>query len=33
MNDVWVAALVLQHNLQLHDRDKHFDHLPQIARV
>lgn len=33
MNDVWIAALVLQHNLRLHDRDKHFDHLPQIDRV
>jgi hypothetical protein len=27
------AALVLQHNLALHARDKHFDHLPQIVRV
>ncbi len=33
MNDVWVAALVLQHNLRLHDRDRHFDHLPQIVRI
>ncbi len=33
MNDVWIAALVLQHNLRLHDRDKHFDHLPEIVRV
>ena len=32
-NDLWVAALVLQHNLKLHDRDRHFDHLPQIVRV
>ena len=32
-NDLWIAALVLQHNLRLHDRDGHFDHLPQIARV
>ena len=32
-NDMWLAALVLQHNLVLHARDKHFDHLPQIARV
>ncbi len=32
-NDVWLAALVLQHNLGLHARDKHFDHLPQIVRV
>jgi tRNA(fMet)-specific endonuclease VapC len=32
-NDVWIAALVLQHNLVLHVRDRHFDHLPQIARA
>lgn len=32
-NDLWIAALVLQHNLVLHSRDKHFDHLPQIIRV
>lgn len=32
-NDVWISALVLQHNLALHDRDRHFDRLPQIVRV
>lgn len=32
-NDMWLAALVLQHNLALHARDRHFDHLPQIIRV
>lgn len=32
-NDLWIAALVLQHNLRLHGRDRHFDHLPQIVRV
>lgn len=32
-NDMWISALVLQHNLALHDRDRHFDHLPQIVRV
>ena len=32
-SDMWIAALVLQHNLALHARDAHFDHLPQIARV
>jgi tRNA(fMet)-specific endonuclease VapC len=32
-NDMWLAALVLQHNLALHARDRHFDHLPQIVRV
>jgi predicted nucleic acid-binding protein len=32
-NDMWLAALALQHNLALQARDKHFDRLPQIARV
>jgi tRNA(fMet)-specific endonuclease VapC len=32
-NDLWIAALVLQHNLRLHARDRHFEHLPQIVRV
>jgi len=32
-NDMWLAALVLQHNLALHARDRHFDHLPQLVRV
>jgi tRNA(fMet)-specific endonuclease VapC len=32
-NDLWIAALVLQHNLRLHDRDRHYEHLPQIVRV
>ena len=32
-NDLWIAALVLQHNLRLHDRDRHFEHLPQVIRV
>ena len=31
-NDMWIAALVLQHNLVLFARDAHFDHLPQLAR-
>jgi tRNA(fMet)-specific endonuclease VapC len=32
-NDLWIAALVLQHNLRLHARDRHFEHLPQIVLV
>jgi tRNA(fMet)-specific endonuclease VapC len=32
-NDIWVAALALQHNLALHARDRHFDHLGQLVRV
>ena len=32
-NDMWIAALVLQHSLTLYDRDGHFDALPQLTRV
>ena len=32
-NDMWLAALALQHSLVLHARDRHFDHLPQLVRV
>jgi predicted nucleic acid-binding protein len=32
-NDMWLASLVLQHNLALHARDRHFDHLAQLVRV
>ena len=32
-NDLWIAALVVQHNLVLYDRDKDFDALPQLARL
>jgi tRNA(fMet)-specific endonuclease VapC len=32
-NDMWIAALALEHNLTLHDRDRHFDHLAQLLRV
>jgi tRNA(fMet)-specific endonuclease VapC len=32
-NDMWIAALVLEHNLVLHARDEHFDRLPQLPRV
>lgn len=31
INDLWLAALVVQHGLLLYARDSHFDHLPQIA--
>jgi len=31
-NDLWIAALVLQHNCVLLTYDRHFDHLPQIPR-
>ena len=32
-NDMWIAALVLQHSLTLYGRDAHFDSLPQLTRV
>lgn len=31
-NDLWIAALVLQHDLVLVTRDGHFDRLPQLLR-
>ena len=33
VNDMWIAALVIQHGLALYTRDAHFNHLPQIARI
>ncbi len=32
-NDMWIAALALQHLLVLFARDTHFDVLPQLPRV
>jgi tRNA(fMet)-specific endonuclease VapC len=32
-NDMWIAALALQHGLVLYARDAHFDHLPQLPRL
>jgi tRNA(fMet)-specific endonuclease VapC len=32
-NDMWIAALVLQHSLVLCARDAHFDALPQLTRA
>lgn len=32
-NDLWIAALVIQHDLSLLTNDAHFSHLPQIARA
>jgi predicted nucleic acid-binding protein len=33
VNDIWIAALAVQHDLIVYSRDRHFDCLPQIARV
>ena len=32
-NDLWIAALVVQHDIVLFDRDSDFDRLPQVARI
>jgi tRNA(fMet)-specific endonuclease VapC len=32
-NDIWTAALAVQHDLVLCSRDGHFDQLPQIPRA
>ncbi len=32
-NDLWIAALALQHDLPLVTRDAHFKKLPQLARI
>ena len=31
-NDLWIAALVLQHDLVLITRDRHFERIPQVIR-
>ncbi len=31
-NDLWIAALVLQHDLVLITRDQHFERIPQLLR-
>ena len=32
-NDIWIAAITIQHGLYLFSRDAHFDTLPQIPRL
>ncbi len=32
-NDIWIAAIVLQHDLTLFTSDAHFSRLPQLARA
>ena len=31
-NDLWIAALVLEHDVSLLTRDGHFDRIPQLLR-
>ncbi|MBN2442819.1 MAG: type II toxin-antitoxin system VapC family toxin [Spirochaetales bacterium] len=32
-NDLWIAALAVQHNLLLYSQDKHFNVIHQLPRV
>jgi predicted nucleic acid-binding protein len=32
-NDLWVAALAIEHGLSLYTRDAHFAHVPGLARL
>jgi predicted nucleic acid-binding protein len=32
-NDLWIAAMTLQHDLVLVTRDQHFAQIPQLARA
>ena len=32
-NDIWIAALCLQHQLVLFTRDSDFEHIPQLVRI
>jgi tRNA(fMet)-specific endonuclease VapC len=33
LNDVWIAALVLQHQATLFTRDSDFERIPQLPRI
>lgn len=32
-NDLWIAAVVIEHDLALITRDRHFDKVPQLRRA
>jgi predicted nucleic acid-binding protein len=32
-NDIWIAALAIEHDLILYSRDEHFDKIPSLARL
>lgn len=32
-NDIWIAALAIEHSLVLYSRDAHFDRFPDIPRL
>lgn len=31
-NDLWIAALIVEHDLVLMTRDRHFERIPQLMR-
>lgn len=33
VSDLWIAALVVQHDLTLLTQDRHFERFPQIHRL
>jgi predicted nucleic acid-binding protein len=33
INDIWIAAIAMQHGLMLFARDKHFDLIPGLLRT
>jgi predicted nucleic acid-binding protein len=33
INDLWIAALSVQHGLRLCTRDRHFEQIPQLMRI
>lgn len=32
-NDLWIAALARQHDLEIASQDQHFDHVPGVKRL
>jgi tRNA(fMet)-specific endonuclease VapC len=32
-NDIWIAAMAIEHDLILYSRDAHFDHFPNLAKL
>ncbi len=32
-NDLWIAALAIEHSLLLYSRDAHFDRIPSLPRL
>jgi len=32
-NDIWIAAVALQHGLKVFSKDHHFKHVPGILRI